>query len=154
MFLSANNFFWKVSATGQMLRRVAMWRTLGRPEAALVGVQWSASNYGTSQAPYVVQGASAPPWAFAGTGLRNGSTFGRYGIEIDARAPSSPPGRGVLARIPNAIGAHDAEMTYYETPAGARVFAAGALNFAASITDPAVSRLVENVWARLRALAS
>jgi hypothetical protein len=40
-------------------------------------------------------------------------------------------------------------MTYYETPAGARVFAAGTLNFAASITDPAVSRLVENVWARL-----
>jgi len=126
-----------------------MWRSLGKPEAALVGVQWSASNYGTSLAPYVVQGASTAPWAFAGTGLRNGSSFGRYGIEIDARAPSSPPGTRLLARIPNAIGSHDAEMTYYESASGARVFAAGALNFAASITDPAVSRLVENVWARL-----
>jgi hypothetical protein len=29
------------------------------------------------------------------------------------------------------------------------VFAAGVLNFAASIEDPAVSRLVENVWRRL-----
>ena len=42
-----------------------------------------------------------------------------------------------------------AEMTYYETPGGAKVFAAGALNFTASIGDPAVSQLVENVWARL-----
>ena len=42
-----------------------------------------------------------------------------------------------------------AEMTYYETDAGAKVFAAGVLNFAASIDDPQVSRLVDNVWARL-----
>ena len=47
MFLSANNFFWKVTRSGQTLRRVAMWRTLGKPEAALVGVQWAASNYGS-----------------------------------------------------------------------------------------------------------
>ena len=40
-------------------------------------------------------------------------------------------------------------MTYYEASSGARVFAAGALNFTASITDPAVSRLVDNVWSRL-----
>lgn len=149
MFLSANNFFWKVSRAGHTIRRVAMWRTLGRPEAALVGTQWSASNYGTNQAPYVVEGASSTPWAFGGTGLRNGSTFGRYGIEIDSRASSSPPGTRVLARVPNAIGEHDADMTYYESPSGARVFAAGTLNFAASITQPAVSQLVQNVWTRL-----
>jgi hypothetical protein len=148
MFLSANNFFWKVTREGQRLRRVQLWRRLGRPEAALVGVQWAASNYGGGRAPYVVQGA-APPWAFSGTGLSGGSTFGRYGIEIDTRAPSSPPGTRVLARIQNLVGGHDAEMTYYETPGGARVFAAGVLNFAASITDPAVSRLVDNVWSRL-----
>jgi len=149
MFLSANNFFWKVAHRGPLLRRVQMWRKLGRPEAALVGTQWAASNYGATQSPYTVQGAAAAPWAFAGTGLRNGSNFGRYGIEVDARAPSSPASTRVLARAEHVIGAHDAEMTYYETPAGARVFAAGVVNFAASITDPAVSRLVENVWARL-----
>jgi hypothetical protein len=130
---------------------VQMWRKLGRPEAALVGSQWSASNSGAVQEPYVVQGTAAEPWAFDGTGLRNGSTFGRYGIEIDARSESSPPGTVALAWIPNLIGEHDAEMTYYETAAGARVFAAGVVNFAASITDPAVSRLVENVWAKLTA---
>jgi hypothetical protein len=148
MFLSANNFFWKVTRRGTLLRRAQLWRKLGRPEASLVGVQWAASNYGTGRAPYVVQ-ATAPPWALMGTGLRTGSAFGRYGIELDSRAPSSPPGTRVLARIPNLIGKHDAEMAYYEGPAGARVFAAGVLNFAASITDPAVSRLVDNVWARL-----
>ena len=55
----------------------------------------------------------------------------------------------MLARIPNLIGKRDAEMTYYETSAGARVFAAGAVNFAASINNPTVSRLVDNVWSRL-----
>ncbi|HET7759067.1 MAG TPA: N,N-dimethylformamidase beta subunit family domain-containing protein [Gaiellaceae bacterium] len=149
MFLSANNFFWKITRSGHTIRRVAMWRKLGRPEAALVGTQWSASNYGTGQAPYVVAGAASTPWAFAGTGLRNGSSFGRYGIEIDSRAPSSPPGTRVLARVPNAIGKHDAEMTYYESGSGARVFAAGTLNFTASIADAAVSQLVQNVWTRL-----
>jgi hypothetical protein len=149
MFLSANNFFWKVQREGQLLRRVAEWRTLDRPEAALVGAQWSAGTTRGSQKPFVVQGATAAPWAFAGTGLHNGSTFGRYGIEIDSRSPASPPGTVLLARIPDAIGRRDAEMTYYETPSGARVFSAGAVNFGASIRDPAVSRLIENVWARL-----
>ena len=148
MFLSANNFAWKVTRSGQLLRRAQMWRRLGRPEAALVGTQWVASKYVGRQAPYVVQ-SGAPAWAFAGTGLRTGSTFGRYGLELDSRAPSSPAGTRVLARIPNLIGKHDAEMTYYEGPMGARVFAAGVVNFAASITDPVVSRLVENVWARM-----
>jgi hypothetical protein len=40
-------------------------------------------------------------------------------------------------------------MTYYETAAGARVFAAGAFTLAGSIWQPDVSRLLENLWARL-----
>ena len=56
----------------------------------------------------------------------------------------------LLATIPNLLGlGRSAEMTYYETPAGAKVFAAGTLNFAASSDEPAVSRLLENLWARL-----
>jgi hypothetical protein len=50
-----------------------------------------------------------------------------------------------VARIADLMGAgRSAEMTYYETPAGARVFAAGVINFVASMTDPRVERLVEN----------
>ena len=40
-------------------------------------------------------------------------------------------------------------MTEYETARGAKVFAAGTIDFAASLDDPAVAQLVENVWARL-----
>jgi hypothetical protein len=147
MFLSANNFFWQVRRDGRLLTKVAQWRHLGRPEAALVGAQFAAGDYGGHQAGYVVQGSS---WAFAGTGLQDGDRFGRYGYEIDARSPDSPPGTRVLASIPNLMGAgRTAEMTYYETPGDAKVFAAGALNFAASIGDPAVAQLIENVWTRL-----
>jgi hypothetical protein len=150
MFLSANNFFWKVVRRGPFLTRVGQWRNLGRPEAALVGVQFDAGDYGGHQAPYQVTGAGTDPWVFAGTGLANGSQFGRYGFEVDKRAPSSPRDIHVLARAPDLMGPNrDAEMTYYETPRGAKVFAAGALNFAASADEPAVSRLLENVWARL-----
>jgi N,N-dimethylformamidase beta subunit-like protein len=147
MFLSANNFFWKVRRDGRLMTKVALWRRIGRPEAALVGAQYVASDYGGRQAGYLVHGSS---WAFAGTGLVDGDRFGRYGFEIDARSPESPPGTQVLASIPDLMGpGRSAEMTYYETPGGAKVFAAGALNFTASIGDPAVAGLVENVWSRL-----
>ncbi len=147
LFLAANNFFWRVDREGERLRRVRIWRELGRPESALVGVQYIGSDYGGRQAGYVVaQGG----WPFEGTGLGAGSVFGRYGIEIDARTEASPRGTRVLAAIPDLMGiGRSAEMTYYESPRGAKVFAAGALNFAASVGDPTVSRLLENVWARL-----
>ena len=77
------------------------------------------------------------------------STFGRYGIEIDARTAASPPGTELLAEIPGLVAGRSAEMTYYETPSGAKVFDAGALDFAASLDQPAVSRLVDNLWSRL-----
>ena len=149
-FLSANNFFWSVRRQGQRIVKGTMWRRLGRPEAALVGAQYAGSDSGVHQGPYVVTGADAAPWLFAGTGLRNGDQFGRYGVEIDTRTQASPPGTIALARIPGLLpSGASAEMTYYETASGASVFAAGALNFAASIGDPAVSRLVANVWERL-----
>ena len=60
------------------------WRKQGRPEAALLGAQYLANDRGNRQQPYTVTGADTAPWAFAGTGLGNGSTFGLYGVEIDA----------------------------------------------------------------------
>lgn len=150
LFLSANNFFRRVRRKGRKLVLEQLWRNLGRPESSLVGVQYVASDYGQRQGPYVVTGAERAPWVFEGTGLANGSRFGRYGIELDARTAASPPGTVLLAEIRDLMGpGRSAEMTYYETAAGARVFAAGVLNFAASIEDPRVARIVENVWARL-----
>src|SRR5690349_4223651 len=150
MFLAANNLYRRVDRVRQTLVRRATWRTLGRPESSVVGVQYVGSNNGTRQAGYVVTGASQEPWAFEGTGLSDGAVFGRYGIEIDARTTASPRDTQVLARIPNLLGGgRSAEMTYYETPAGAKVFAAGVINFGASLGDPAVDRLLANVWSRL-----
>ena len=150
IFLAANNFFWRVRRDGPLLVKERLWRDLGRPEAGLVGVQYVSSDQGQRQAPYAVADADAAPWLFAGTGLTDGSTFGRYGIEIDARARSSPAGTRVLARIPDLMGpGRSAEMTFYETPQGARVLAAGAINFVASMTDPRVERLVDNAWNEL-----
>jgi hypothetical protein len=61
-------------------------------------------------------------------------------------AAGSPPGIIVLARIADLFGnGRSATMTYYETPAGAKVFAAGAMNF-----DQPQSRvgwlLLTNLW--------
>jgi hypothetical protein len=149
-FLAANNLYRQATRRGTLLVRGRLWRNLGRSESSVVGVAYDGSNHGEKQGSFVVTGATAAPWVFAGTGLSNGQSFGRYGIEIDERTPASPRGIQVLARIPDLLGAgHSAEMTYYETPAGAKVFAAGALNFAASLGEPEVARLVANVWARL-----
>ncbi|MEN3340901.1 MAG: hypothetical protein V7644_305 [Actinomycetota bacterium] len=149
-FLAANDMFWHVRVNGPLMTKVGLWRNTGRPEAKLVGAHYVGSNHGDVQKPFVVTGAEKEPWLFAGTGLGDGSTFGRYGIEIDAAGPSSPPGTVVLARIPDLLGpGKSAEMTYYQTAAGAKVFAAGALNFAASATEQPVSTLLANLWTRL-----
>lgn len=148
LFLSANNFFYRVVRTGSTLHRVGRWRDLGRPEAALVGIQyldWNHDEWGN--AAYVVRTAG---WPFAGAGLRPGARFGTYGIEIDAPTNSSPRGLRVLASVPNLFGhGRSAEMTYYTTPAGAKVFAAGTINFGGTAVWQPVSRVLENVWDEL-----
>ena len=156
MFLSANNFFWRVDRRGRAIHRVKLWRELGRPEARLLGTQYRANDNGRRQAPFVVQGYDAAPWAFAGTGLRNGSLLGvevgGYGIEIDMTTPDSPSDvTQILASVPDLFGPGlSPQMTYYEHPSGAKVFSAGVLDFGGSITwCPPARRLVENVWNRL-----
>ena len=153
-FLSANNFFWEVRLEGRTLRRTRLWRDMGRPESSVLGVQYRANDDGRRQAPFVVRSATTAPWLWAGTGLGDGSTFGQelggYGIEIDQATPASPPGTIVLAEIPDVFGPGlTAQMTYYETPQGAKVFAAGVIDFGGSSTVPAVSRMLSNLWARL-----
>ncbi len=153
-FLSANNFFWQVRRQGNTLRRTRKWRDLGRPESALIGVQYRANDDGRTQRPFVVRAADTAPWLFAGTDLSNGAFFGQelggYGIEIDAITPTSPPGTLVLAEVPDLYGpGFTAQMTYYETPQGARVFAAGVIDFGGTALIPTVSRLLDNLWLRL-----
>ncbi|HEY2776294.1 MAG TPA: N,N-dimethylformamidase beta subunit family domain-containing protein [Gaiellaceae bacterium] len=154
MFLSANNFFWKVDRHGTVLRKIGEWRVAGRPEAALIGVQYRANDDGQKQGVYIVQNTAAAPWLWDGTGLDDGSLLGQfvggYGIEIDGTSSESPPGTLVLAQIPDLFGPGvTAQMSYYETPAGAKVFAAGTLDFGGSSTFWPVKRMLDNLWARL-----
>jgi hypothetical protein len=151
IFLSANNFFWKVERSDDAIHRIAQWRALGRPEARVLGAQYRANDDGTRQGPFVVSDVDAAPWLFERTGLVNGSLLGEevggFGIEIDSTTPDSPLGTKVLARIPDLFGPGvTAEMAYYETAAGARVFSAGAMDFPAVLfTAPGVT-LLDNLW--------
>jgi len=166
MFLSANNFFWRVVRRGTTLIRAGQWRDLGRPEAALIGVQYRANDKLSRKRPWVVRGSRAAAWMLAGTRLRPGSRIGSGGIEIDKRAAASPRGLQVLALIPHLYGlGFTAHMTFYETPAGAKVFAAGAFGLVESVaepdaplpdaearrTRPNARRMLENLWRELAA---
>jgi hypothetical protein len=148
-WLSANNFFWKVVRHGPLLERVAQWRRLGRPEASLIGAQYRGNDEGQRRGPMQpVPGAA--PWLFAGTPLADGKPWGDFGIEIDATAPSSPRGTRVLASIPNLYGpGFTAQMTYYKTSRGAKVFAAGAFSLAGAATRAIGARLLENLFAQM-----
>ena len=143
-FLSADNFFWHVDLKQGKIWRVRLWRDVGRPEAALIGVQYRGNDRGGHTAPYVINNVGGAPWLFAGLDLANGATLGtaKYGIEFDATSPDSPPGTVVLATVDPGLqgGQIVGQMTYYETSAGAKVFAAGTLSFGGS--DNAVATVV------------
>ncbi len=151
--LSANDFFYKVEKTGSEMQGRWRWRNLSRPEGALVGadyVDWNHDYY--KNTAYTVTDAQAAPWLFQGTGLHDGSHFGVYGIEVDAKGAASPSTTKVLARIANIFGSgKSAEMTYYTTDRGAKVFSAGVMNFGGSALWPGVRTMIANLWAHLSA---
>ena len=150
MFLSANNFFWRVERKNDVIVKSGRWRALGRPEARLIGVQY-VGNQPSPRGAWIVRRTPASSWMFAGTQLRAGSPFARGGVEIDQVTGASPPGVRVVAEIPHLFGpGMKAQMTYYETGRGARVFAAGAFHLTRTVTsDPTVWRMLSNLWARM-----
>ena len=149
--LSANAFFWMVEREGAAIRRTRLFRDVGLPEAALLGVGYRASDDGRTFGSYVVRATPAAEWLFAGTGLQPGARFGRFGIEIDSTFPETPPGTEVVAEMPNLYGSgRTAQMTYYETAAGAKVFSAGAFTLAGSALAQPGARILENLYARLK----
>jgi hypothetical protein len=151
-FLSADSLFWRVDRHGPILRRIAQWRDLGRPEAAVVGVQYVANDGGQHRGPYRVVDTAAAPWLFRGTGLRNGSTFGSYGVEFDMRAPVSPGSVHLLAQVDPHMPSRwvRGDMTLYRL-GHSEVFAAGTTSFADATAQPAESRMLMNLWRRWEA---
>ena len=149
-FLSANNFFYRVTVSGDTMTGRTRWRDLGRPEAALVGAQYAGWDEGKyPNRPFRITDTAAAPWLFAGTGLHDGSSVGNYGIEVDEPTAASPPHTHVLAVIPNELGpGKPAEMTIYNR-GRSTVFDAGAINFGASAHWPTLSRFFSNLWSHL-----
>jgi len=154
-FLSANNFFWAVRREGKILRRTQLWREIGRPESAIIGVQYRANDDGRIQRPFVVRSTTTASWFWAGTGLTDGSPFGQelggYGIEIDQTTVFTPPQTIVLADVLDLYGPGlTGQMTYYES-GPSKVFAAGTIDFGGTATYWPMRRLLENLWTRLTA---
>ena len=148
MFLSANNFFWKIEINHNVMTRVAKWRDLGRPEAALIGVQYYRNDMGEHRGSWVVRRAAMKlPWLIDGTGLDVGMDFSSGGIEADDVVAASPPNVQIVASIPDLYGdGINADMTYYESASGAKVFAAGAFTIAGAVWQGHVFQLMTNLW--------
>jgi hypothetical protein len=150
-FLSANNFFWQVVKRGEVVTKTKQWRDLGRPEAALLGVQYRGNDSGEKRGSWLVRDVPAAEWLFAGTDIEPGSRFGKaWGIEIDRTSADSPRKVQVIAEIRDLFGpGFTAQMTYYETRSGAKVFAAGAFTLAGKVLAPDVRHVLGNLWAKL-----
>jgi len=89
MFLSANNYFWRVERDGDLIVRSGRWRNLDRPEAALVGVQYVG--------PSVRPGADG---SFARRPTARGSSRERaYAWARDSRAAVSRSTRSLPSRL-------------------------------------------------------
>jgi hypothetical protein len=150
-FFCANNFFRRVNVHAGVMTLVGQWQDLGRHAASLIGVEYYKNDNGKHRSPWVVQKtAIRVPWLFANTDLSVGSAFSLAGIEADHVTSASPRQVVVVAKISNLYeDRRDSHMTYYETRAGAKVFAAGAFSLTSAMTDPTVKTMVENLWQRL-----
>ena len=146
IFLSANNFYSKITVRSDVMTRVGWYRYLGTPESALIGVQFYANDLGEHRGNWTVRRSKAGRWIFRGTGLVPGDELVTGGIEADEVSTASPRNVQVLAEIPNLFGdGRSAQMTYYETAKGAKVFAAGAFTLACSVWQPPVRRMMANL---------
>ncbi len=188
LYLSGNGIYWKVTydPTCRIMEvrkdgkphyqngePGGLWRNLGRPEHAVLGVGYLRPGYMTF-APYMVQDASH--WTFNGAGLKTGDLIGREGTnngsasgwEADQANEWSPKNLQILARRLNAEdymapgesahypdptyiwnGRGGAHMTYYDHPGGGGVFSVGSIAFGGSlIVDPVLQQIVGNVLDR------
>jgi hypothetical protein len=143
-------------------RVTTLWRSwpVSQPEQALVGVMFESSASGN----YVVQNSSH--WIYAGTGLVDGSQItGIIGYEYDrffnsyvddntgATVTLTPqPGLTILSRSP--VASSYSNSSIYTASSGARVFAAGTIEWNAGLdssgwgctcVSPALRRITMNI---------
>lgn len=131
-------------------------RLLGRPEAALVGVQYVADPVTAD-----VQVSNPHHWLYDGSGATEQTILrGLLGYEIDAIAPGvSPPNTVSLAH--SVVNELSSDMVYYPASSGAQVFATGTMQWAWGLdgyfanqlredyASPIAQKLTANVFAAL-----
>ncbi len=129
---------------------------IGESEANLLGIVFDRRGIMTS-APYQVN--NAEHWAFAGTRVQNGDTFGQAslhervpggasGHETDKISPSSPANVELLATGLNPEEG-GGQIVTYATASGGAVFSVGSITWVSSIlVDEVVSQMTANVLAR------
>lgn len=170
MYLAGNGLYRKVTLDGAQMElrrdgsrhthdgtRGGLWRDLGRPEARVLGVQFTRAGQLTYH-PYVVHDETH--WIYAGTGLENGDAFGvagASGYETDKISASSPPAAQLLAKGTNLQASDElgraqadpnggAAMTCFTTPGGGKVFSAGSVSYGGALSgDPVLARITQNV---------
>lgn len=126
-----------------------LWRDLGKPESAFLGVQYDTRGYDTYH-PYKVKDETH--WIFNNTGLSTGDEFGNNcerggasGHETDKITIYSPKNLVHLAKgtNPNEGGA---DMIFYENANGGKVFSVGSITYTSCLnSDPVISQITENV---------
>ena len=115
------------------------WREdpVNQPENGLIGVMYE--DQVKRNAAYVVQNASH--WVYAGTGFVNGSSVpGIVGYEYDKVFNNgfTPSGITILSSSPvrgGSVGASHSNSTIYTAPSGARVFAAGTIQWSQALDN-------------------
>ena len=109
-----------------------LWRNapVNRPEEALIGVMWEEWNWGIDGDIVITD---ALHWIYDGTGARNGDRLvGLLGYEVDRIFGFGPPNVERIAHSPFIAQngeTHYSDMTFYEAPSGAGVFAAGSIQW-------------------------
>jgi hypothetical protein len=152
IFLSSTNLLWKIGRHGNVINRVAQWRTLGRPESSILGVQYRGNDEGRHRGYYQLTPDGMHSWQAAGVDDAGLAKWPWLGIEYDMQTSVSPIGTDVLAEIDPHLPNPEirGDMTYYEQ-GGAKVFSSGTLNLTSALIYPPFQRLLANVWTRLTA---
>ena len=145
IFLSANNFFWHVAETGMVITRDKQWRDLGRPEAALIGVQYLANDRGDTRACSRRSTPPRPPGsgrAPVSPGLDPGRGGGRLRDRDRPHRAASPPARSCSPRSgPLRAGADRTDVVLRDR-GGREGLAAGTLDFGGSALTVPVAQML------------
>jgi len=118
------------------------WRSwpVSLPEQLLFGVMFEST---ANEVPYVVQNASS--WVYTGTGLSNGSrvngivgyeydkVFASYVDDTSGQTITLTPQPGLVILSTSPVGTSHSNSTLYTAASGARVFAAGTIEWSSGL---------------------